>query len=804
MRTCPQCGRTYPDEAEFCLKDGTALPPAPGFTEAALAGSLARRYRIIKKLGAGGMGSVFLAEQISLGNRPVALKVLSRRLLDDPEFLQRFHNEGASTARIQHHNVVTIYESGQADDGSPYIAMEYLKGEPLRDVLRRQGALPVAQCAEILQQAARGLNAAHKLGIIHRDLKPDNLFLTHGDEGELVVKVVDFGLAKMRESATHTQTGVVLGTPAYMSYEQAYGTPSDQLDARSDVYSLGIVVYEMLTGRVPFHSDTPQGYLRKHIMDAPPPFRAIAPSLPASPQVEAVVMKALAKDRSQRYASALEFAEEFARVATAPLSVESPSPFATTKKTEPAGAPPRGGASSARPEAEGRSPLQPASSSAPQPVGTSARSSPPEARSVEVGVVREPPRRDTVGRPAAEKKFPAVWAILLAATVVVIAAALAWRYWPVSPKPPVAPQQATSVPATAQTPTAAPVVNNPPTNPSSPQVNPAQIVVQASPNAQVYLDDTFKGQVGRKGRLLIDDPKPGDHALRVSLAGKRDFEKTVTVAAGQVTTITATLRDTVRENFKDGLKYVWVAPGTFMMGCSPKDNACSDDEKPSHKVTISRGFWMGQTPVTVGAYKRFAGATGRQMPPEPNISGRALNPGWGNNALPMVDVNWDEAQAYCRWAGGRLPTEAEWEYAARGESRESRYGSLDDVAWYADNSGLQRLDSTAIDQKNYDQRLKDNSNGMHEVGLKRPNALGLYDVLGNVRQWVNDWYDPSYYQISPAQDPQGAASGQYRVLRGGSWYLNPRIARVSNRGWYPPTNRYIGSGFRCSGEVGNP
>jgi serine/threonine-protein kinase len=187
------------------------------------------------------MGSVFLAEQIALGGRPVALKVLNRKLLDDPEFLQRFHDEGASTARIRHPNVVTIHVSGQADDGTPYIAMEYLEGEPLRVVLRRRGALPVAECAEILQQAARGLNAAHKLGIIHRDLKPDNLFLTGGDEGELIVKVVDFGVAKLRESAVHTMTGMVLGTPAYMSSEQASGMRSDQLDARSDIYSLGVV-----------------------------------------------------------------------------------------------------------------------------------------------------------------------------------------------------------------------------------------------------------------------------------------------------------------------------------------------------------------------------------------------------------------------------------------------------------------------------------------------------------------------------------------------------------------------------------
>ena len=165
---------------------GTALASAltPRKPRRALPAGLSRRFRIIHSLGAGGMGAVFLAEQIAVGNRPVALKVLNRKLLDDPEFLLRFQNEAASTGRIHHPNVVTIYESGQADDGTPYIAMEFLEGESLRQALKRRGALPVPEVAEILQQAARGLNAAHKLGIIHRDLKPDNIFLTRGDEDE--------------------------------------------------------------------------------------------------------------------------------------------------------------------------------------------------------------------------------------------------------------------------------------------------------------------------------------------------------------------------------------------------------------------------------------------------------------------------------------------------------------------------------------------------------------------------------------------------------------------------------------------
>jgi serine/threonine-protein kinase len=967
MKICHTCHETYSNDVEFCPRDGARLATQATETEAQLAAGLARRYRIVRRLGTGGMGTVFLVEQIGVGNRPVALKVLNRKLLDDPDFLLRFHNEAGSTGRIHHANVVTIYESAQADDGTPYIAMEFLEGESLREVLKRRGALPVPEVAEILQQAARGLNAAHKLGIIHRDIKPDNIFLTYPDDDAgatlvadhdvgaglvpalpvgsadtgrahgpplrpVVVKVVDFGIAKLRESATHTQTGMVLGTPAYMSYEQASGMRSDELDARSDVYSLGVVVYEMLTGRAPFHSDTPVGYLRKHLMEEPPPFRAVAPGLGVPPEVESAVMKALTKDRDQRYASVLVFARDFARAATLPSPAEPPKPYATTKRVEPAmpqsevGAvrgqtgtgrdlsgsdrepplrepssalppsetpaapvarPPDVGASGARPEAERRSALQlPGPSARPSPpvppapsvprqtdvgavpdrIGTgrepplrepgstlppsetpaapvarppdvgasgarpeaerrsalqlpgpSARPSPPVPpapsvpRQTDVGAVpdrigtgREPPLRVNGARPQPQKTSRAGIASLLAAVVVVIMVALVWVYWrgptTTPTTQPGVPQQGTSVPAKPETPIPTPSVNNPPTNPPSPQVSPAQIVVETSANAQVYLDDTFKGQVGRKGRLVIEDPKPGDHALRVSLAGKKDYEHRVTVAAGQVVTITATLADaeqpsppapvetprrtisapaarTVRDNPEDGLKYVWIPPGTFMMGCSPGDSECDADEKPAHQVTITKGFWIGQTPVTVGAYKRNVGATGRQMPPTPNF-----NNSWANENMPIVNVTWDEAQAYCGWMGGRLPTEAEWEYAARGGSTEARYGNLDEIAWYNQNSG----------------------NRTHDVAQKRPNGFGLYDMLGNVWEWVNDWYGENYYPASPERDPRGPDSGQLRVLRGGSWFVNPGIVRVSNRGWFNPANRDSTLGFRCGGEVAGP
>jgi formylglycine-generating enzyme required for sulfatase activity len=266
-------------------------------------------------------------------------------------------------------------------------------------------------------------------------------------------------------------------------------------------------------------------------------------------------------------------------------------------------------------------------------------------------------------------------------------------------------------------------------------------------------------------------------------------------------------KNPVRENPKDGLKYVWIPLGSFMMGCSTGDNECANDEKPAHRVTITRGFWMGQTPVTVGAFKRFTQSRGRPMPPEPQFIHRPLNNGWTNQAMPIVNVTWDEARDYCAWVGSRLPTEAEWEYAARAGTNEARYGPLDDIAWYADNSGRERLDSARIrrdDPGNYAQRLDETGDVMHDVGQKRPNGFGLSDILGNAWEWVGDWYDPNYYVHSPSADPPGPADGMVHVLRGGAWSVTPDMVRVSFRNKINAAYRNVNFGFRCGGGVGSP
>jgi sulfatase modifying factor 1 len=261
----------------------------------------------------------------------------------------------------------------------------------------------------------------------------------------------------------------------------------------------------------------------------------------------------------------------------------------------------------------------------------------------------------------------------------------------------------------------------------------------------------------------------------------------------------------VRENPRDGLKYVWIPPGKFQMGCSSGDNECRNNEKPSHQVKISSGFWMGQTEVTVGAYKRFARSAGKAMPPEADLSGRPLNRGWNNAAMPIDNVTWYEARDFCTWGGGRLPTEAEWEYAARGGSPQAQYGVLDDIAWYGDNSGRQRLDTTRIlkeDANSLVKRLLKNDNRIREVAQKRPNGFGLFDTLGNVWEWMNDIYSDDYYSSNPEVDPPGPSTGPYRSLRGLSFVSDPVSVRVSIRNPnHTPDHRGSSIGFRCVGNL---
>lgn len=275
---------------------------------------LISNYQIIRRLGKGAMGQVYLAEQIHVGRRPVALKILNPECAANPQLVKRFESEAATAGRIHHRNVVTVYESRLTDQGHFYVAMEYVAGRTLREELAARGALPLSEVVEITKQICAGLGAAHKMGVVHRDIKPDNIMLVRSDEdAELTVKVLDFGIARLAESqATSMQTapGLIIGTPAYLSPEQAAGAIGNQIDARADIYSLGMVIYEMITGRVAFYSDSWLAIVRQQLYDPPPSPSKLATGVQISPAIEQVVMRALEKDRERRQQTATQFARE--------------------------------------------------------------------------------------------------------------------------------------------------------------------------------------------------------------------------------------------------------------------------------------------------------------------------------------------------------------------------------------------------------------------------------------------------------------------------------------------------------------
>ena len=314
-KICLNCGEQWPDDITFCPKDGTALRPAD--TAEIVGQVIADRYRVLRKLGQGGMGAVYLAEHVRMGMK-MALKVIIPEKATSADAVARFTREAKNAASIKHPNVCSVFDFGETSGGVVYLAMEYIEGRTLTDVLRDEGAIAPQRAADILRQCADALQAAHDMGIVHRDFKPDNVMLTRARDAD-VVKVVDFGIAKAASGMspggvsgqTVTGTGLVVGTPEFMSPEQAAGVDSDP---RSDLYALALVLFRMLTGKMPFSGSTPQESLAKRLTELPLRLGDAVPGATFPPQLQAVLDRALARDREHRYATVLEFANDAASV----------------------------------------------------------------------------------------------------------------------------------------------------------------------------------------------------------------------------------------------------------------------------------------------------------------------------------------------------------------------------------------------------------------------------------------------------------------------------------------------------------
>jgi serine/threonine-protein kinase len=702
-----------------------------------------KKYEILSEIGRGGMGVVYRARHL-IWNEEKALKVLVAAGAAAQQGLKGLMAEALVMRQLQHPHIVRVEDADYTEDDQPFVVMEYVDGQSLRQKLDRGGPLAPELALQIAAQTCSALSAAHQKGIVHRDIKPQNLLLAKNADGSETVKIIDFGIAKVREEAglgftgmlTGT-TGLFVGTPGYASPEQALGMRGSDLDGRTDLYSLGLVLYEMLTGRLPFAGDTPVALLVQRLQVQPLPPDRLRPDLNIPRDVSKLVMEALEKERDNRYRSAEEMERAITALLEAWRAERERRERAETARLAAAEAErerrEREGAEAARLAAEragrerqDRETAALAGEAQREPVGP-------------IGAANKKSATTVLGRRELSRRWRIGYVIAAAILALVGIGFFAVRS--------LTEKTAQSVRQQKASVESVPRATGPPPQPAERKnVEPAAgALAEKKPRAPSVQASSTQANPAAKAEV---PPRIGARAEPKRPAGV--VTGPLTLRAGMT-----------KANPKDGLRYVWIPPGTFMMGCSTGDSECTDMEKPGHSVTITKGFWLGQTEVTQAAYQQVVGT----------------NPSYVMGAnLPVEQVSWDAAQAYCQAIGGRLPTEADWEYAARAENARGQHGDLDRIAWYNDNSGGRT----------------------HQVAQKETNAWGLYDMLGNVWEWTADWYGS--YAPGSAVDPAGPASGQYRALRGGSWYDVSSYARVSYRYWLEPGNRYFSVGLRCVWE----
>jgi serine/threonine protein kinase len=313
-RECPRCGARYPGNYIVCPLDATQLCEVQDGADPLIGKILGECYEVVRVIGYGGMATVYEARHTRLSNKRFAIKLLLPEFAVKPELVIRFAREAETASRIQHANIVDVYDVHRTKEGTPYIVCEYLEGKELGDLLEHMGRLEPAMVVEIACQICDGLSAAHAAGVVHRDVKPENVFLI-GSPDKPVAKLLDFGISKIAEAEGEsklTRTGLVMGTPSYMPPEQARGA---KVDHRADVYGVGGILYRALTGRLPFSGDDPTAVLAAVLIEEPERPRSVEPSVPEG--LELIIERAMAKEPDKRYPTMDALREDLQRWAEA-------------------------------------------------------------------------------------------------------------------------------------------------------------------------------------------------------------------------------------------------------------------------------------------------------------------------------------------------------------------------------------------------------------------------------------------------------------------------------------------------------
>lgn len=677
------------------------------------------QFRVDAHVASGGMGAVYRVWDLKR-NVPLAMKVLHADLAEDPSVFKRFQREARALKKITHPNIVSFYGLYQTEEFT-FLLEQYINGPTLKQVLQKQRGqpLPVKETLIYLKALCASLGFAHAHGVVHCDVKPGNVMIDQGGK----IYLTDFGVARHAESTTTTFGGA--GTPAYMAPEQIRG---EAVSPATDVYALGIMLFEMLTGQRPFRggeagteSAGPTAAERiryGHLKLLPPDPRSIKPDIPE--EMAIVILKALGKNLETRYSTTGELLS--AACAAAGLAPES------------------------------------------LPEYSSVKDDPSWFESIEGQPVVNPPANQG-NAPVEGKKFTTgLWfgipclfvsgILILAAIIVIYSIARSTG----SPRPEEnpGPNQPTSITVIVGEQTPLPATPTAAVATAPEQVQPTNTIIPSSTPLPT-----------------ATEPPP-----------------TATLTPGPV--LGSTL---VSE--KDQMVLMYVPEGEFLMGADPSDRYANEDEQPQHNVYLD-AFWIDQTEVTNHMYSLCVSA-GACRPPQkidaPNVADFYYGSHYYDQ-YPVTYVSWNDATDYCTWAGRRLPTDAEWEKAARGLT-----GRMYPWGNQAPNGFLANLcDASCPFESERNSSYNDNYPGVSAVGAFPQGAspYGALDMAGNVNEWVADFYAEDYYSTSPSSNPAGPMASNLYVLRGGSSEQSAWYARTSHRSGDWPSGNYPNLGFRCA------